>query len=301
MLLDSPIEADEQVTLSLPKVRPTKPKRDPAYYREWRAKDKARKEIAQTEVKAAQSEPAPVQPATEPATRDLSRPPRRLQTRTKERWQTLSTELKEDIWAREENFDKAFKRYDGLGKYAIEAEKNGRTLADDVGNWLTVVNDFVALQEAMRADPIGTTLAVWERLGIPNLMAQAYQEGRAAGKIEEEIAAFRISPDHGYFDILNEDGTLKAIATGNPQLNLQQVYDAACASKGLTMAKTTTKHPHLIPNSYQNPAIRRAMSAAKHVGGSPSTSTPAKPKEPESAGTAYDDVAAAIAKQMRGS
>jgi hypothetical protein len=53
---------------------------------------------------------------------DISRPPKRLPVRSKTIWQTIAPELSEDIILREQEFDRAFSRYGGLGQYAIEAD-----------------------------------------------------------------------------------------------------------------------------------------------------------------------------------
>jgi hypothetical protein len=63
------------------------------------------------------SPPEPV----EPPPVDISRLPKRLPVRTKSRWRTLPAELREDIILREQEFDEAFKRYDGLGNFAMTA------------------------------------------------------------------------------------------------------------------------------------------------------------------------------------
>jgi hypothetical protein len=78
---------------------------------------------------------------------DISRPPKRLPVRTKGRWQTLPEWLREDIIAREEEFDSAFKRYDGLGQYTLEAEKNHTTLAN-------AIRDYAEIEGKFRTDPL---------------------------------------------------------------------------------------------------------------------------------------------------
>ena len=119
---------------------------------------------------------------------DISRPPKRLAARTKGIWQTLPEQLREDIVAREVEFDKTLKRFAGCGQFASEAEKNGTTLCQGL-------TSLVAMENKFRSSPIEAPMYVWNALGHdPNAMAsqfvarffpegpkQAFEAGRVAG------------------------------------------------------------------------------------------------------------------------
>src|SRR5881396_1042683 len=117
------------------------------------------------------SEDKPEEPkeavAPEEGKPDISRPPRRLPLRMKHTWMSLPEQAREDIVAREQEFDKAFKRYDGLGQFAMKAEQNGTTLHQAVAS-------YHQMETLMRQNPIQGAMAVWQATGHnPQAVLQA--------------------------------------------------------------------------------------------------------------------------------
>jgi hypothetical protein len=99
---------------------------------------------------------------------DISRPPKRLPVRTKSIWQTLPEPVREDIILREQEFDNAFKRYDGLGLYVIEAEKHGTSLQ-------AALKSYAWLESVCRQDPCAGVDAMAQILSWnPKALAHAY-------------------------------------------------------------------------------------------------------------------------------
>jgi hypothetical protein len=117
-----------------------------------------------------------------------------MPNRTKHQWQTLPEWAREDIWTREEEFDGAFKRYDGLGKYVMQAEAKGATLQ-------AAVESYASMETELRTDPIEGSVHLWRMIGldpiavataladklIPDGPRQAYEAGRAAGWHEGHV------------------------------------------------------------------------------------------------------------------
>jgi hypothetical protein len=229
---------------------------------------------------------------TRSAAVDISRPPKRLPIRIKSRWLEVKPEFREDIILREQEFDQAFKRYDGLGIYVIQAEKNGTTLA-------AAMKDYSAIETEFRKDLIGGALFAWRRMGAdPDLVVgeilrrlgavlpapQQAQEAprtgpdplveaaKAEGRLEHEIEVAKANPYNLYLDDFLNDGTIAAMRAANPTLSVQDAYNAAITAKGYAM-------PINRPDQPRRPTtpVDRARAAAKATIGAPSSAVPHDP------------------------
>jgi hypothetical protein len=95
------------------------------------------------------------------------RPPSGFSVATKAIWDTLPQSVRDDIAKREQEVDAGFKRYAGLGKHAEEAERNGTTLQN-------AVNDYVAVETALRQNFVGGIEFICQRMGVdPRQVVQA--------------------------------------------------------------------------------------------------------------------------------
>src|ERR1700730_3702802 len=106
------------------------------------------------EPKDAKVEPAPVEEG-----KPAIRPPPGFSVASKAIWETLPQSVRDDIAKREQEVDSGFKRYSGLGKFAEEAERNGTTLQN-------AVNDYVAVEGALRQNFVGGIEFICQRMGI---------------------------------------------------------------------------------------------------------------------------------------
>ena len=115
-------------------------------------------------------ETPPETPPADGADRTAAPPPR-LGTATKAAWNDLPEAIRKEIWDREDKMDRGMARYAGLADYAVEAEKNGRSLKE-------VMAAYTAAEERLVNDPIATIadfcrmtntnpLAVAQILGVP--------------------------------------------------------------------------------------------------------------------------------------
>ncbi|TPV98756.1 MAG: hypothetical protein USCAAHI_01788 [Beijerinckiaceae bacterium] len=235
-----------------------------------------------------------------------------MPARTKGVWQTLPPELREDIWAREIEFDTAFKRYDGLGPFAIEAAKNGTNL-------VSAFRSYVDLENRIRRDPLDAIHA----LGIMfrwDMRAFAYAVGVRYGIIEppaptpapdpveavreevtaQQIADFKNDPRNEFFDLVRPRMS-ELISSGDAK-SLGEAYLRSCEEslhvQEILMAR---KRQQLPVNPYQrnSTAVQQSKAANKAIGGAPSTDV--RPRPPSSsAGSTYDDVRLAVERQRRG-
>ena len=267
----------------------------------------------------------------EPGKPDISRPPRRLPIRTKGVWQTLPETVREDIWAREQEYDTAFKRYDGLGNYVMQAEKNGTSLP-------AAIADYYAMETALRRDPIDGALSVWQRMGYnPQAVVQeiirragGQSDGQTApmqapmppGLTRQEmeiefarrdnmakIEAFENDPKHIYLEPLNpmgEQGPIRAamihfLSPAGPDnkplaKTLEDAYDMA-----LRVHPEIAKLNGSAGSSSQaqkTAAVHQSRAAAKAIGGAPSQGSNAGQKSPVDGNqSVFDTVRAAVARQ----
>jgi hypothetical protein len=138
---------------------------------------------------------------------------------------------------------------------------------------------YPVFHAALHCDPMLLATRIAERHAprpqeAPQPAIDPLEAAKARGMLEAEIEAFRNAPGHEHFDFLRDQGTLKAIADGNPQLSLQQIYDAALAAHPQTREITmATKHrpPRPIAHNGATATILSKM-AAKAIGGAPGTS-----------------------------
>jgi hypothetical protein len=268
----------------------------------------------------------------DPNKADISRPPRRLPIRTKGIWQTLPETVREDIWAREKEYDTAFKRYDGLGTFVMAAEKNGTNLP-------AALADYSAMETALRRDPIEGALAVWQRMGYnpqavvqelvrraggqsdgqptqsmqapmpPGLTRQEMEMEFSRRENMAKIEAFENDPKHIYLEPLNpmgEQGPIRSAmihfltpaGPGTKPLanSLEDAYDMALRV-----------HPEIArPNgqgsssvqAQKTAAVNQSRAAAKAIGGAPSHGSNVGQKSPDDGNqSVFDTVRAAVARQ----
>jgi hypothetical protein len=253
-----------------------------------------------------------VDPTRLQAKPDIGRPPKRLPIRLKNNWLSLAEPVREDIVAREAEVEKSFKRYEGLGNYAIEAEKNGRTIA-------AAVTDYAQVETKFRSDPIEAPMYVWARLGLdpaamatafadrflPDAPKQAYEAGRLAGFEEGRIAGSiqQFAVTHSDFELYRQK--MAALQAADPSQTLEQLYDAAKWADPLAREQEIAMRVKMTPNQLRNNGqtrftqAERSRMAGKATLGSPSTSSVPQRKF-ESAGDAWDDVRASVARQKGG-
>jgi hypothetical protein len=217
----------------------------------------------------------------EPNKIDITRPPRRLAIRTKTIWQTLSPELREDIILREQEFDTAFKRYDGLGKYVMQAEASGTTLQ-------AAVESYSKLETAIRKDPLEGVVQLWGAMGVdivaavtamankylPDSLKQAYEAGRTAGYQEGHVAGtiLQFASDKPDFETLRPK--MHALSAADPEMPLERLYDEARWTDPLIREQEMEMRFKRTNNQLRNngySAADRARMASKATVGTPST------------------------------
>jgi hypothetical protein len=272
------------------------------------------------------TEAKPVEKPEEPTKPDISRPPKRLPIRTKGIWQTLPEPLREDIIAREAEFDKAFKRYDGLGLYAAEAEKNGTNLQ-------TAFKSYSALESLCRNDPVAGVESLaqmlnWNPQALAHALAVKYgvllQDGHNPGMqqppqqatmpqgltreqmeaeferrdVATKISAFQEDPKNVYFDDVRPE--MARLVNAGLANNLQEAYDKACRLN----PEIARLNGHAANDSGQirkTAAVDRSRAAAKAIGGAPSHGSNAQVEKSHNSNQSIrDSIKEAIAKQ-RGS
>jgi hypothetical protein len=334
MVLSSPSPA---MWRPLPdKARKPRVIKDAAYYREWREKDKARKaenarpvadleEVSATannsvapvaskpdavafepamsapevrfEAKRTESKPDGV----EPAPIDIFRPPKRLPARSKGRWQTLPDWLREDVIAREVEFDTAFSRYDGLGNYALTAERNGTTLQ-------AAFASYVQLEDEFRKDPIGGAVAAWMRLGFDPgaVVAEMFRRLDAAAQPQQPAAPAiteQCSPNSAPIRATSSPGPSEPImrqllASGQTK-TLFEAYEAACTMSPIVQE---VQMGRLRQNDLRRNVtpIDRARMAAKATVGAPSSGKREPAREAGQHESVEETVRAALRRQHGG-
>lgn len=257
-------------------------------------------------------------------TRDVTKPPRRMPVRTKAGWERLPYDLREDIIMREEEFDKSFKKYDGLGNFAMEAERNGTSLS-------AAVADYSAVEGALRKDPrAGLDFVAQKMNWNPKALAYAYavhhgiispaegdqsssqpqqappsngfdpsatraevEKMLAQRDADSQIKEFADNPKNTYYT--NVKPAMAALLNSGEAMTLQDAYDQACW-------KSSEIRPFLISGKAAQPdpniaAANRARAANKAVGGPPAhgSNAPAKPRD--STLSIHDAVKSALARQ----
>jgi hypothetical protein len=250
---------------------------------------------------------------------DISRPPKRLPIRTKGIWQTLSEPLREDIIAREVDFDKAFKRYDGLGPFAMEAEKNGTNL-------VSAFRSYVDLEDKCRKDPLAgiETLANtlnWNQKALAYAMAakhgivtipqaeQPKQEGmptkaellaevraeREQERINEQIETFKEDPRNIYFEDVRPE--MARLVTSGLATSLKDAYDKACRLHP-EIARLNGSAAAETGQASKAAAASQARKQAKAIGGAPSHGSNAGRETPDDGNqSVFDTVRAAVNRQ----
>lgn len=220
---------------------------------------------------------------------------------TKQAWDALPEHVKADIAKRETDFETGFKRFEGLGRFAHEAEKNGTTLQN-------AVSDYVAVETELRKDPVGGVEFLFKKMGLnplgvlkawlsryapaqggdgqpapqpqidPNaIVGRAMDAVRAEFQQRDfnsqlaaygkEIETFSADPANRFFSNVRQDMSL-LVQAGKAE-DLRQAYDAAC-----------WLHPEIrailieeMRGGQDKAATRtaaRAQNAAKAVTGAPS-------------------------------
>jgi hypothetical protein len=233
---------------------------------------------------------------------DVSRPPKRLATRTKGIWQTLPVPLREDIVAREVEFDNAFKKYDGLGQYVLQAEKAGTTLAKQLESYVAAANelrrDFLAAIEGLCGvfghHPMVLANAIAAKFAplpqpAPQVRQQPDPEVIAANAA---ITTFRADPRNEFMPIV-EPAMREELLSGRAS-SLYEAYSNACEmSSHVQEIKMARQRPSHI--RYQTVADR-ARAQAKAIGGAPAT-TPTSGRPEYDSVDAHDAVRKAVAAQ----
>jgi hypothetical protein len=206
---------------------------------------------------------------------------------------------KADIAKREQEVDNGFKRYAGLGKFAEEAERNGTNLQ-------SAVSDYVAVETALRQNPVGGVEFICQRMGIdPRRLAEAMsarynltalsqsdaqppsqqapapavdpnaiaQHVAAVIRAEQEqrdlnskISAFGSDPKNKFFSDLRMD-MAKIVQAGKAD-SLEQAYEAACWLNPEIRA-IMINEANGGRNREAAAAASKSRNAAKAVGGSP--------------------------------
>jgi hypothetical protein len=180
---------------------------------------------------------------------------------------------------REQEFDNAFKRYDGLGAFAIKAEKNGTTL------WKALAS-YEALEGLCARDPCAGIDAQAQIFGWnPRAVAHAYAarhgvieppppapEPAAApdpeAVVNATIAAFRADPRNEFMAIV-ENAMRELLLSGQVQ-SLHEAYDQACMESPHVMEIKMARNRQPNVNPYRNTAVQQSRAAAKAIGGAPS-------------------------------
>jgi hypothetical protein len=296
--------------------------KEPKEPKEPKAEEPESEDLA--EEKPEEQEAAP----EEPKRPDISRPPRRLPVRTKERWQTYPPELREDIWAREEEFNNAFKQYDGLGNFVRACHQVGRPASD-------VANDYMSVEAKFRSDPIEGIIYTLQRTGhnpemvieeivrrveaarngqqVPRPQPQPQPTGLTRADInaaieerenQAKISAFEEDPGNIHLEPVGYNGeigrirkTMVAFLKEGVASDLKDAYDKACRAYGLAPYGNGAASPEK-----KSAAVDRSRAAAKAIGGAPAYNSNAQAKTPNDGNlSVYDTVRAAVERQQRGS
>jgi hypothetical protein len=269
---------------------------------------------------------------TEPTKPDVSKPPRRLPIRTKAAWMAIPETAREDIWAHEMAIRQESARYEGLGSYVQQAEKNGTSLP-------AALADYSAMETALRRDPIDGALSVWQKMGYnPQAVVQEIIR-RAGGQIGQEgqsqapmqapmppgltraememefarrdnmakIEAFENDPKHIYLEPLNpmgEQGPIRSamihfltpVGPDNKPLakTLEDAYDMALRVHP-EIARTNAQGGN--SEAQKTAAVVKSRAAAKAIGGAPSHGNASVKPQDDGNQTVFDTVRAAVARQ----
>lgn len=219
---------------------------------------------------------------------------------TKQAWDALPEHVKADIAKRETDFETGFKRFEGLGRFAHEAEKNGTTLQN-------AVNDYAAVETELRKDPVNGVEFMFKKMGLnplavldawlkryvpqkdgsqpapqpqidPNaIISQAVEQARHGVRsefqqeqINNDIAKFSSDPANRFFANVRQD--MAVLVQAGKAADLQTAYEAAC-----------WLHPEIrailieeMRGGQDKAATRtaaRAQNAAKAVTGAPSSNS----------------------------
>lgn len=259
---------------------------------------------------------------------DITRPPRRLPLRTRAAWLQLPEAAREDIILREQEFDKAFKRYDGLGQFANKAEQNGTTLHQAVAS-------YHQMETMMRQNPIDGAIAVWRATGHDPAQVLSAIVGMGGGQpapamqmpqgltredmqaelerqfvnrdVQTKLSDFEKS--HPYLEELIPGeplGTIRATMVGFmanvPGLadDLEGAYSMALKAHGIAPGSRPNGSATPAGQSRAAAAVDRSRQAAKAAIGAPSQGSNAKEKAPDEGNLNWiDTVKAAYNKAKR--
>lgn len=271
------------------------------------------------------TEPKEAEPAPELGA-VAQKPPPGFSVASKAEWEKLPQHVRDDIAKREAEVDNGFKRYAGLGRFAEEAERNGRTLQDAVTDYVNVESilrrDPVAgvefLCQKMNFNPRALAWAMSQRYGANGQDAQPTQnpgpqytppvDPRAIAEyaanvvrtefqqkqIDSDIVAFGADPKNKFFHNLRP--VMAQIVQAGLATNLQQAYDAACWNHPETRA-ILINEANGGANKQASATASRARNAAKAIGGSPAEGINPDAKGKRQKQSIDDDIDAAIAAQ----
>ncbi len=269
----------------------------------------------------------------ESAKPDITRPPKRLPVRTKTIWQTIAPELREDIVLREQEFDKAYKRYEGLGQFAAQAERNETTLANAMRSYHAMemalrtdpIDGFTQTLRALRIDPEVVYAEIYRRMsgggnngGAPAAPAPPPIQGPQGMSREEmaaeldrqfqqrdiqsQIAAFEADPRNYYLEPRDEVGpirkTMQAFLMGGVANNLRDAYDMACRANGLNPDNAPRPNGNAADQEKKAAAAKQARQQAKATVGVPSQK--AERETPDSGNETILDTVRAAYRKHRG-
>ena len=265
----------------------------------------------------------------EAAKPDIARPPRRLPIRTKARWLSLDPETRADIWEREQAFDKAHARYDGLGQFAIKAEQNGTTLQK-------AMQSYNQMEQAIRADPIqgvAQTLAAigynptefFNRVaqmvnGAPQPNGQQQPPPLPQGLSREEMAAeldrrevasqikiFEADPSNHYLEPYIEGEplgpirrTMQAFLANGIANTLQDAYNMSVKANGLNPSAQPNGDAANTDQAKKAAAVKQARQAGKAVTGAPSSGQKVEGRAPDSGDLNWIDTVKAAYNKAKG-
>lgn len=280
-------------------------------------------------------EPEPVdkvEPEQVPGKPDISRPPRRLPIRTKAAWMAIPETAREDIWAHEMAVRQESARYEGLGSYVQQAEKNGTSLP-------AALADYSAMEAALRRDPIDGALSVWQKMGyntqaiVQEIMRRAGgqpgQDGQSGAPMQApmppgltrqemetefakrdnmaKIEAFENDPKNIYLEPLNpmgEQGPIRSamihfltpVGPDNKPLakTLEDAYDMALRVHP-EIARTNSIGGN--SEAQKTAAVTKSRAAAKAIGGAPSHGNASVKPQDDGNQSVFDTVRAAVARQ----
>jgi hypothetical protein len=239
-------------------------------------------------------------------------PPASFSVATKQAWDALPEHLKADIAKREADIDSGLKRFGGLSKFAEEAERNGTTLTNAVG-------DYVAVETELRKDFLGGVEFLCRRLGVqpqallrglamrygapqepggqpqspqnqqqfdPNAIA-AHAANMVRTEIQQreinsQIDAFSANPSNRFFGNVRQD--MSILVQAGKAADLQTAYEAACWLDPEIRAILIEE----MAGGQNKAAVRtaaKAQNAAKAVSGAPSNSHAGEAPRPRNFGT----------------